>query len=279
MITKQEILDFSKSTGLRPEVVEKDYVLGWILAGIHAAKPTTSHWIFKGGTCLKKCFFENYRFSEDLDFTLAPSPSSTAQELILILKSLGPWIYESSGIIIPEESVEIKTNPRGTQTFIGKIGYIGPLSKQQNGTYKIKFDFSGDEILILPTVDREILHPYSDKEACLFKTTTYAYEELFSEKIRALSERLRPRDLYDVIHLYHHRTLLPDRHTLVKTLQKKCAFKNLPFPTLKHIECHTKKEELYSEWQNMLDHQLQKLPSIDLFWGELPSLFEWLEVT
>ena len=27
-------------------------------------------WVFKGGTCLKKCFFETYRFSEDLDFTL-----------------------------------------------------------------------------------------------------------------------------------------------------------------------------------------------------------------
>lgn len=26
--------------------------------------------MFKGGTCLKKCYFETYRFSEDLDFTL-----------------------------------------------------------------------------------------------------------------------------------------------------------------------------------------------------------------
>ena len=34
-------------------------------------------WVFKGGTCLKKCFFETYRFSEDLDFTLTSmSPAS-----------------------------------------------------------------------------------------------------------------------------------------------------------------------------------------------------------
>ena len=26
--------------------------------------------VFKGGTCIKKCYFETYRFSEDLDFTL-----------------------------------------------------------------------------------------------------------------------------------------------------------------------------------------------------------------
>jgi predicted nucleotidyltransferase component of viral defense system len=51
-------------------VVEKDYVLGWLLAGIGEHPATRDTWVFKGGTCLKKCFFETYRFSEDLDFTL-----------------------------------------------------------------------------------------------------------------------------------------------------------------------------------------------------------------
>jgi hypothetical protein len=39
MITKQEILDFAQITAIRPDVVEKDYVLSWILAGIQATKP------------------------------------------------------------------------------------------------------------------------------------------------------------------------------------------------------------------------------------------------
>ncbi len=34
MIDRQEILDLSREWGLRPDVVEKDYVLGWVLAGI-----------------------------------------------------------------------------------------------------------------------------------------------------------------------------------------------------------------------------------------------------
>jgi len=55
---------------LLPSVVEKDYVLGWILAGINAHEGIAESWFFKGGTCLKKCYFETYRFSEDLDFTL-----------------------------------------------------------------------------------------------------------------------------------------------------------------------------------------------------------------
>lgn len=70
MIDKREILEAASSYSLQPSIVEKDYVLGWILAGIYAHEELAENWIFKGGTCLKKCYFETYRFSEDLDFTL-----------------------------------------------------------------------------------------------------------------------------------------------------------------------------------------------------------------
>ena len=70
MIKAQEIIAEAARLSLQPHVVEKDYVLGWVLAGISAHDAFHDTWIFKGGTCLKKCFFETYRFSEDLDFTL-----------------------------------------------------------------------------------------------------------------------------------------------------------------------------------------------------------------
>ena len=70
MITRREIMDFSREFGLSPNVIEKDYVLGWVLEGISSHSKISGDWVFKGGTCLKKCYFETYRFSEDLDFTL-----------------------------------------------------------------------------------------------------------------------------------------------------------------------------------------------------------------
>lgn len=70
MIDRREILSIAQQTSLTPHVIEKDYVLGWMLAGIYAHDELADSWLFKGGTCLKKCFFETYRFSEDLDFTL-----------------------------------------------------------------------------------------------------------------------------------------------------------------------------------------------------------------
>ena len=76
MIPKADILALAKEDRLQNTTVQKDYVLGWLLYGI-AQHPLLSRWVFEGGTYLKKCFFETYRFSEDLDFTcqkLSDSP-------------------------------------------------------------------------------------------------------------------------------------------------------------------------------------------------------------
>ena len=70
MIDRSEILAVAAELSLQANVVEKDYVLGWLLAGIYSLDTPAETWVFKGGTCLKKCYFETYRFSEDLDFTL-----------------------------------------------------------------------------------------------------------------------------------------------------------------------------------------------------------------
>ena len=68
MISKDRILFAAAEKMIRADMVEKDHALGWLLMGI-ARHPLPGLWVFKGGTCLKKCFFETYRFSEDLYFT------------------------------------------------------------------------------------------------------------------------------------------------------------------------------------------------------------------
>jgi len=70
VIDRAEILRLANELRLEARVIEKDYVLGWVLAGVFRDPALTGTLVFKGGTCLKKCFFETYRFSEDLDFTV-----------------------------------------------------------------------------------------------------------------------------------------------------------------------------------------------------------------
>jgi predicted nucleotidyltransferase component of viral defense system len=70
VISKHELLRLRGEWQLDVGVIEKDYVLGWMLAAIAAEPALVDTWIFKGGTCLRKCYYETYRFSEDLDFTV-----------------------------------------------------------------------------------------------------------------------------------------------------------------------------------------------------------------
>jgi predicted nucleotidyltransferase component of viral defense system len=72
MISHEEIKNLVVEWNIREDVIEKDYVIGWVLWGIGQSEELKDKWIFKGGTCLKKCYLETYRFSEDLDFTLMP---------------------------------------------------------------------------------------------------------------------------------------------------------------------------------------------------------------
>jgi predicted nucleotidyltransferase component of viral defense system len=192
--------------------VEKDYVLGWVLMGIQMHPEAQEKWIFKGGTCLKKCFFDNYRFSEDLDFTILAQDHMKEDVLKKILKDVSEWVYEESGIELPEKyiSVDLYKNPHGAFSVEGKLTYFGPL-KQKTNFPRIKLDLTAHERVVLPPEKRSIFHNYSDKPANAPYALSYCYEEIFAEKLRALAERARPRDLYDVIHLYEDRHRLSDK--------------------------------------------------------------------
>lgn len=275
MISKQEILDRARERNLRPNVVEKDYVLGWILTAIAADKKLSKQWVFKGGTCLKKCYYETYRFSEDLDFTLLDDSHLDETLLVKIFKRIAAWIYDNSGIEIPDQNISFKIyeSNRGSVAGEGKIGYRGPL-QQRGDLQRIKFDLTADEILVFEPVTQVSQSPYTDMPQEKNEILCYSFEELFAEKIRALGERLRPRDLYDVVFIFHNAN--PDRASVRRALREKCACKTIPPTTWAFIENHPKRAELEQEWENMLAHQLPSLPPYELYWRELPAVFQWL---
>ena len=278
MIDKQEVLEFAREFSLDPHVIEKDYILGWILAGIASHDGLRSTWIFKGGTCLKKCYFETYRFSEDLDFTLTDPAYINAEFLGETFPTIADWVYDQAGIEIPQDTLRFKVykNSQGGESVEGRIGYRGPLQRRGDAP-RIKLDLTANEILVLEPSARAVHHPYSDGPAEGIRISCYSFEEVFAEKIRALAERERPRDLYDVVHLHRHDELTPDREIVIDTLEKKCSYKRIPMPTFAALEAQPARAELEAEWENMLGHQLPALPPFEQFWNDLPAVFNWLQ--
>lgn len=277
MIDRREVIDMATALGLNPHIIEKDYVLGWMLWGIYRHDALADKWMFKGGTCLKKCFFETYRFSEDLDFTLTDQAHINEEFLKSVFAEISEKIYEETGIELPldRQDFEIFTNPRGNLSCQGKISYRGPVSPRGKNMPRIKLDLTTDELVVLPAAQTPIFHPYSDTPDGGMLVRSYVYEEAFGEKVRALAERTRPRDLYDVINLFRNDDARPAASVLLDVLSQKCEFKGIKVPTLIDFEPH--KSDLEGAWGAMLAHQLPALPPVDTFWGVLPDFFRWLE--
>ena len=98
MIPRRELDELGGEWSLAIDVIEKDYVLGWMLAGIAQHPELASTWVFKGGTCLRKCYYETYRFSEDLDFTVVDDGPEEPADLQRIFTEVAEWIREESGV-------------------------------------------------------------------------------------------------------------------------------------------------------------------------------------
>jgi predicted nucleotidyltransferase component of viral defense system len=275
LIDRREILELAAQTSLNPHVIEKDYVLGWILAGIYAHDKLSESWIFKGGTCFKKCFFETYRFSEDLDFTLLNEAHLDEAFLKRVFAEVGGWVYEKTGIEIPadQQEFELYQNPRGKLLCQGKISYKGPVSPTRP-LPRVKLDLTADERIVLPPAIAEIFHPYSDAPEEGIEVLAYDYVEAFAEKFRALGERTRPRDLYDVVNLYRNTEARPEQQQFIAVLRKKCDFKGIALPQLADIGRH--RGDVEAGWTHMLNHQLPALLPVGSFWDALSEIFDWL---
>jgi predicted nucleotidyltransferase component of viral defense system len=279
MINKQDILDRAAEWQLRPEVVEKDYVLGWLLAAVSSHMELQSLWIFKGGTCIKKTYFETYRFSEDLDFTLLPEATYSEEGILEQLQNIVRLAAEMSGIEFPVDHVRVlsRRNKAGQPTFQGRVYYRGPL--QRTPTYaSVIFDITNQERIVATPVRRTIFHPYTDDLPTELAVQCYALEELLAEKTRALYERTRPRDLYDVVYLLENCLDAIDLSAAREVFASKCEYKGLRVPSSQEFVTIVRaNEELRAEWANMLAHQLPNLPAIDDMVTRFESLIGWID--
>jgi len=274
MITLAELQESAAEWGLPLTTVERDYALGWVLWGIGSQPEIMDRWVFKGGTCIKKCYTETWRFSEDLDFSLLPESSIEEEYLRNIIATILERVTAESGINFAVQPPAVRLRPDGTSVE-GKL-YFRSLTGMSHAPLSIKLDLTTSEVIVAEPVRRTIRHAYSDPLPGDADVLCYSFAELFAEKIRAMGERSRPRDLYDIINLYWREDSASYKGEVVRMLAEKCRTKGIELVTYKTILQSKFLDELKSEWSNMLKHQLKELPPFDHFYGTLSVFFEWL---
>lgn len=252
MIKPGEVQITARKAGVRDQQIEKDYVLSWILQGI-AQHPRLSELIvFKGGTVLKKVYFEDYRFSEDLDFSLIDF-DITNQQIFKYFEEVFEYVKEEANI--PLEIIDNNEHSDGGINFY--VSYIGPLGGI-GANKKIKVDISRSEILQFEPVKKNVFRTYSDQEE--HQLLCYSLDEALVEKMRSVMQRMQARDFYDIWYLLEIHGMEID--FLINEFKAKCESKGLnPSEFYKKLE--QRLPQYKGRWQSSLADQIKDLPDFE----------------
>jgi len=260
MIKPGEIQKKANQVGVRDQQIEKDYILSWILWGIANHEQLAKMLVFKGGTVLKKVYFEDYRFSEDLDFTLLYNEISNEQ--------IFDWFNEIFNLIKEEANIPLKKidddeadkdkskedKEEGLNFY---IGYVGPLGGFGNNK-KVKIDISKSEKLEFEPIVKKAIVDYSDLED--YKLLCYPLEELLVEKLRCTMQRMQPRDYYDIWYLVEVEKMDVDFYT--NEFRNKCISKEQK-PEDFHKKLEQKLPQYKARWQKSMNDQIKDLPDFE----------------
>ncbi len=281
MILQKEIAILSEQLGVSKSVIDKDWMLGHFIAAIFNEPELKETLIFKGGTCLKKCWFEEYRFSEDLDFT------SKSQQLELTqqhLKFITKYVEDNTEVkthIVSLKPLKFQDKLTGYEAIIKFWGADHPRNimppTPDRWQTKIKIEIILYEEMIFDVSQQKVTHPYSDTLKLETTIPCYKIEEVLAEKLRALIQRsyTAPRDYYDIWYLSNNFPDL-DWKSIVDAFHKKMRFKNLEFTGIEQLINPKSDKALKGAWKNSLGHQIQpdKLPDYETVRANLLDLFE-----
>lgn len=273
MIGKTELQRISSKRRVKDlAFMEKDYALTWVLKAISLNSVLSESLVFKGGTCISKMYADNYRLSEDLDFSLNKKHTLSLNELVRELE-------ESFELILSEGGPQLHVKNPGRMENKGyisvRISYLGPLAHQG----EIKLEVSLQEAIIyarskLPL--KESIYP----DIAPFSINCYGIYEVIAEKIRAIFQRGKSRDYYDVWMLtgdqQFNEVARKSPSELIKLVEEKCELNRIEFePELMFSDSRLNDAKRY--WEDSLGRMVFGLPEFEIVLGEIRERFFFVD--
>ena len=253
-------------------VLEKDYALSYLLAGTVDVPTLQESLVFKGGTCLRKAYFPGYRFSEDLDFTsrvplrgddLLGALIEAAAHMRTRLGPIGPFEVEVA------EERHREPHPRGQCVFRARVQF--PWMRHPDCSLKV--EVSVEEPLLAGSVKRPLIHEFAG-ESLQVTVPAYRLEEIAAEKLRALLQsrqhlrdrgwlRNRPRDLFDLSHLWQQSDLPLDWRMVRELLPAKAKAYGVTYKGPEDFLDGQVLDGIQQDWRGQLANFVPDLPPFD----------------
>jgi predicted nucleotidyltransferase component of viral defense system len=263
LISAEDIRRIAREEKLAAGIVEKDYALTWLLKGFYLMDSgLDDRLVLKGGTAIRKVYFpQAWRFSEDLDFTVAKAvnPEGTRESMQRIFDRL----LRESGIDYSFESFHLTEG-----SIIAGVRFLGPLAF----TNRIRHDISLREKMVLEPERRTIRASYSDLAE--FEVWVYSLNEILVEKIRSIMQRGYSRDYYDVWRMLKESKFKDSE--IKELLKMKCELNEVRWePSLLFEE--NRLREAYLFWEKGLRYLTRDLPKFEIVISEMKERLSFLQ--
>jgi len=263
MISPNIITEVSKKDGISWTVVEKDYFLSLLLDSIANTPFLLENLIFKGGTAIRKVYFADYRYSENLDFTMREEIAGA--EIRTALEDALDYLRTEYNA-----TLRIKDfNSKRHFTDI-KVQFVG-LKGNKN---TITIDMGPNEIIVEEPAEKRILNPYYEKE---FSVKAYSLEEIAAEKLRSFLQRTRVRDYYDAWYLLTKAKVNKKRVSVI--FLKKVEYKKITFRGKEQLLDENRLAQAEAYYQSQLGNQVARLPPFKKMVDELRGSINSLDLT
>ena len=230
MIDQDEVRDTATNLGLTEANVQRDYVFGWLLAGIFSESSLGEEIALKGGNALRKGYFADTRFSADLDFTTEGSIRPDA--LIEQLNAVCRLVQSQTGVefdLSRNTLVDIQEIDQTKRAYKIRLYFRDFASGSDHITLKIRVDVTEHDRIYLPIQSRQLLHPYSDADECASTIRCIKVEEALADKMKCLLQRRHCFDLFDLVYgVFLTREVAIDKQEVVSVFLRKTIFSPSP---------------------------------------------------
>jgi len=279
---RKRLEEIRNETGLPWEIIERDYILSWILAGIGENKELCDSLIFKGGTALKKCYFGKYRFSEDLDFTAkqdAPKENRLEKEIQQSCRlAIALSQHYSPLELMVERYTEKEPHPNAQEAFIVR----GKFPWHRQFLARAIIEITIDEPVMVEPLKRQIIHDYG--EIISQKVSVYTLEEIIAEKMRAILQHLqkleergwsrsRARDYFDLWNVLNHYAGQLKIEILPNLFLEKCKVREVNFAGPEVFFNSTIVNYVAETWDQWLGPLVFELPAFEKVKEDLKQKF------
>jgi predicted nucleotidyltransferase component of viral defense system len=230
MIERDEIDAAALTFGIRQANVQRDYVFGWLLAGIFSNDYLRERLVFKGGNCFRKAYFPNARFSNDLDF----STQSTVdvERTRMEFNQVCAFVQQHTDVKFePDKSrVELQSElDQKRRVFDVRVYFKDFYGHADHISISISIDITELDRIYLAVQERGIIHPYSDASELTGSVRCLKLEEMLANKLKCLLQRQHVPDLYDLVYsIFINRDVEVNRSEVLGTFFRKTIYERSP---------------------------------------------------